>query len=247
MQTGTRQRSGHSRLCDHFPVPAPLIALRLRPAAIGAVVAAAAVTAWLAVMSYHAGSTAFDTWALRTSSRHLGPGWARVLIHLSDPWLTFAVLVVVGVAAALARRWDLLALTVVGPGAAVLVTEYVLKPIIGRLISVNIFFGDYTNAYVGSFPSGHETGVIAAALVVLFAAGSLPLRPAARLTTVAVLVIWVVLAAVGLVRNLYHYATDTIGGAGVSVVIVLGAALALDRWYPPARERLARRQLARRG
>jgi membrane-associated phospholipid phosphatase len=227
-------------------VPVPLIAPRWRAGAVAAIVAAVAVTTWLSVVSYHAGTTAFDTWAVRSSFRHLGTGWARFLIHLSDPLLTFGVLVVVAAAAAVARRWDLLVLSAVGPGAAVLITEHVLKPAIGRLISLDIFSGDETNAYVGSFPSGHETGVASAALVVLVAAGAVRLGVAARAALVVVLAAWVVLSAVGLVRNIYHYATDTVGGVGVSVTVVLGVALLLDRWYPHAADRLARRRLAAR-
>ena len=40
--------------------------------------------------------------------------------------------------------------------------------------------------------------------------------------------------AVGLVANLYHYATDTVGGVCVAVATVLGVALLVDAVVGPA-------------
>lgn len=226
-------------------MPPPLIAARRRAITVVAIALAVAVTGWLAVLAYHAGSTSFDTWALRTSLRHIGSGGAAVLLAVSEPAVSFGVIVVVVGVAALVRRWDVVAFAALGPALAVLVTEQVLKPLIGRLIGVNVIAGDLTNAYVGAFPSGHETGVTSAALVVLVALGQVRLRPAVRRGIVGVLIGWVLLAALGLVRNFYHYATDTVGGIGVSVAAVLGVALAVDQWYAPVTDRLGarRRQL----
>ena len=49
---------------------------------------------------------------------------------------------------------------------------------------------------------------------------------------------WTVLAAVGLVRNFWHYATDTIGAMLLATTVVLGMALAIDRYGEPVARRL---------
>jgi uncharacterized membrane protein len=60
------------------------------------------------------------------------------------------------------------------------------------------------------------------------AVGQLPLRRSVRIAMMTLLMGWSLVAAVGLVRNLYHLATDTVGGVGVGVVVVLVCALAID-------------------
>jgi uncharacterized membrane protein len=41
--------------------------------------------------------------------------------------------------------------------------------------------------------------------------------------------LWALVAAIGLVRNFWHYATDTIGAMFLAVVVVVGLALLIDR------------------
>jgi membrane-associated phospholipid phosphatase len=99
---------------------------------------------------------------------------------------------------------------VVGPVAAVLVTEQVAKPLVARHLTA--FGGD-------SYPSG--TVAAAAALVaVVTLAVPLALRPAVALAGCGVIVA-VGIAVVGL---RWHYPTDAIGGACVGV----GSVLTLD-------------------
>jgi hypothetical protein len=65
-----------------------------------------------------------------------------------------------------------------------------------------------------------------------------------------VLAVWVLVAALGLIRNLWHYATDTIGSMLLSVTIVSTLALAIDDHGEAVvrrlRQRLRQRQLTRR-
>ncbi len=227
-------------------MPAPLIAPRWRAAALIAIVVSAAVVAWLSAISYHAGITAFDNWALHSAYHHLGRGAADALILLSEPVLTICLLVVIAVGAALRRRWGLAVLAVAGPLLAELVTELLLKPAVGRLMGPFVYHGgSLAGATSGAFPSGHETGVASAAVVLLIIGAQVTAGLVARLTVVVVLTAWTLLAALGLVRHFYHYATDTIGAVAVSIAVVLAVALAVDRWLAPVLERVdvRRRQL----
>jgi PAP2 superfamily len=211
-----------------MPTP-PLVSARWRPGALGAVVLAVGLTAWLSVLTYDAASTRFDDWALRKSLAHLGADAAGFLLDLSEPRLTFGIIALVALGAVLARHWPLLILSATGPGLAIVATEYVLKPVIGRYVELpGVPQATLQQMFSGTFPSGHETGVASAAVLVLVAFGQLRLHAVARATVFLALVAWLVLAAAGLVRNFYHYATDTIGSVGVSVAVVLGAAMAID-------------------
>lgn len=221
-----------------------LIAPRWRPVALVAALISLAVAVGLSVLSYHHGTTPFDNWAVRVTFHHIGPHGGLTLLKISNPLISFGVLFVVAAAAAVLRRWDLVVLAAVGPAVAVLVTEEVLKPIVARFMSLHDLTGgavpDLYGVYVGAFPSGHETGVASAAAVVLIAAGQFRLHAAARLAVLDLLALWMLLAAIGLVRNLYHFATDTIGAVGVSLAVVLGTALLIDRWYAPIAQRMSR-------
>jgi membrane-associated phospholipid phosphatase len=120
------------------------------------------------------------------------------------------------------RRRPALVLAILGPLLAVAMTEFVLKPLIGRT-----FDGD------DSLPSGHATSITSLAwvLVLAFVAGGLPrsgwLR--AMLTGLAAAaVLGVSTAMVALER---HYATDTVAGVLVATAVVGAVALGVDSWF----------------
>lgn len=207
----------------------PLITESWRRVALAVVTVAVGVVIGMSVALHHEASTPFDTWIFTRFYAHIGPTAARVLIDTSQPVLSFVVPGVVLAVAARARRWNLAVLAVAGPLLALFVSEVVLKPIVGRVIGPGVLLGDYTDAVSGAFPSGHETGVCSAALVVLIGLGGVRLRPGVRTASVAALALWVLLGAVGLVRNWYHYATDTIGAIAVTSAIVLATAVVIDR------------------
>lgn len=225
-------------------MPGPLVQRRWRGAAWGAVVAGLAVLAALGAVVFRGTSTAFDDRVSRDLLAHVGSTGAEALLALSDPYLSLVVLLGVAVCAALAGRSDIAVFTVVGPAVAILTTEYVLKPLFGRLIGPGVFLGDTTDALRGSYPSGHETGVVSAALVLLVVCGQAAMSRRARAIVITLLALWTVLAAVGLVRNFYHYPTDTIGAFGYTVAVLLAAALAVDRYLPTVRRRVAARRVS---
>ncbi len=161
--------------------------------------------------------------AIDSRVRHRLSGHLRFLHHLAalgDP-----LTVVVGCAALAAifffagrRRAALLA--ILGPAAAAGVAEFVLKPLINRRLH------DYL-----SFPSGHTTGAVSVAVVIVVALLG-PSRPAwpavARYAICVVALLGGAAIATALVGAGYHYSTDTLGGFCVAVGVVLGVALAVD-------------------
>jgi membrane-associated phospholipid phosphatase len=150
----------------------------------------------------------------------------RALSNLGNPDQVALLVAIVAVAAAAARRWSGVLLTVVGTIAAAGITELVLKPLIGRLR-----FGHLT------FPSGHTTGVAAvtiAAAILIGGAGwprSLAVRVLASLAVAAI----AIGVAVSLVAQDIHYSTDTVGGYCVALATVLAVALFLDYCGPRLR------------
>lgn len=109
-----------------------------------------------------------------------------------------------------------------GPAAAVLVTERIAKPLVGRHLSV---LGG------NSYPSGTVTAIAALAAVVVLVSPRL-LRPlAAALGLVAILA-----TDAAVVAMRWHFPTDAIGGmlVGVGTVLVVDAALHLVRRAPPS-------------
>ena len=141
-----------------------LIPLRIRPAVLTAVVCCAFITAVLG--AHYAGTSsagridrALD---LRVKARladhhHL----LAHLLHLGDPQTVIAFTLLLGVVAGTRGHWRAVALAVAGTAVAVMLTELVLKPLVGRHIGHGL-----------AFPSGHTTGAFAvavAAVVFLFA------------------------------------------------------------------------------
>jgi undecaprenyl-diphosphatase len=165
-------------------------------------------------------TTEFDTWASRPIFAHIGEHGRVILLALSSPLITMGALAVIAVLAAVSRRWSLVTLAVVGPAVAVVVTEYVLKPIVHR----HIYGGPGGYAY----PSGHETGLVSLIVVLFVLLPSAQLGRGLTALVAAMLTVWAALGAVGLVRGHYHFPADTIGGIGVAVACVLGAALVID-------------------
>jgi membrane-associated phospholipid phosphatase len=142
------------------------------------------------------------------------------LIHyLGNP---SSVIVLAGLLAVLAfalSRRRLAVLAVLGPGLTGVATT-ALKPVFDRTLSGAL-----------AYPSGHTAALTALAIVTALLLVSL-----IRVGTVwkAVLVGLAALGAglamaVTLTALDIHYPTDTIGGFGTAVAVVLGAALVLDR------------------
>jgi membrane-associated phospholipid phosphatase len=213
----------------------PLIAQRWRIPVAATSALAVALLIGLAV-AVHGSSTSFDDWMFRELYRHLGTNTALALLGFSMPALSVGLLGVVVLFAAMLRQWNVVALAAIGPAVAIGVTKLVLKPLIGRPFSAEVLkpLADRPadlDAFSlhGVFPSGHETAVASTAVVLVIVACRLPLRAGRRTAVIALLAAWTVLAAIGLVRNFWHYATDTVGALCVSIAVVGGTALVVDR------------------
>jgi membrane-associated phospholipid phosphatase len=134
-------------------------------------------------------------------------------------------------ACAAARRWRGAVLAAVAEPAASALTEFVLKPGVGRIMGT---------AY--SYPSGHATGMFAlagtcAVLLVNPPARNPPARnplarrvpPAVRVLLASVALLAATAVAIAMIALGAHYFTDAIAGAAVGTGMVLACSLSLDR------------------
>jgi membrane-associated phospholipid phosphatase len=153
----------------------------------------------------------------------------RSLARLGVP-LSVTVMAAILVIACLAtrRRRGAVLVAIAVPAAGVL-TEVLLKPLVGRTADGAL-----------SFPSGHATGVfsIAVAFAVLLVNPARPRMSAALRLLLALLAFLAAGAvAVAVVALGLHYFTDTVAGAAVGTAVVLGTALIIDRLGSPRRWR----------
>lgn len=216
-------------------MPAPLISASWRGPMMWVCRVAAGGFAALAIAVAHTSrGTRFDNWSLQRLADQVGGNGANALLALSLPAIAIGLMGIVVVFGALRRRWDVVALAVLGPSVAVLLAEAVFKPLVGRVIASE------TNAK--SFPSGHVAAVASAALVLLIVSYQLPMSRRLRIGVAVVLAAWVVLAAAGLVRKHHHFATDTLGAILLCAAVVTAAALAIDAFAAAIDGRRARRR-----
>jgi undecaprenyl-diphosphatase len=218
---------------------------------VAAAIAFTLLAGWVA----HRSATAFDAWTFDELYEQIPNSGASLLLGFSEPALPITLCGGVAVIGAIVRRWDFVTLAVVGPTVTVVLTKWVLKPLLGRTLGTDQFapvLGPIPPAdaftVTGAFPSGHESAVASAACLLVIVTLQLQLSRRARTIAVAVIAIWTVVAALGLVRNFWHYATDTIGAMLLAVVIVFGLALLIDRFGTTVSSRVhaARREPARR-
>ena len=119
------------------------------------------------------------------------------------------------------RRWRGAALAGLAVPGAVALTEYMLKPLVGRTI---------LSGY-DCFPSGHTTALVAlAATCAVLLAG--PVRPRWPGAVRLLLILGAALIAAGVAASMvargYHYFTDTVAGTAVGIGMVLLTALIID-------------------
>ena len=237
---------------------APLINPAWRTRALWACALAAIGFAVLAAVVAGDHSTAFDDWMFRRLFAHSGNAFATLTLAVSNAAVPIFICAVVVIAAAAARRWDVVVLASVGPGGTVLLTKYVFKPMLSRVLSTDDVYhalrglvppGD-SYSVTGAFPSGHESAVASTACVLIIVCCQASISRRLRVALVGLIAAWAVIAAIGLVRNFWHYATDTIGAICLSIVVVVGLALVLDRYFASVQQRVGARagrdQLTRR-
>jgi len=187
---------------------------------VGGIVVALTVLAalWL---RHHPGPVVLDRWgsSLVHPSLH-SRFWRRVTDLRSIPVLVGGS-VLAAVVVVTRDRWRAVA-CLVAPTMAVAMTEYVLKPVVGRRY-----------AEVLSFPSGTTTVVGSVATAWVLAAPRL-IRPA--VATVAAIA--VVLECMAVVALQWHYPSDAVAGAafGAGFVVLVDGVLHLGAGHAPARQ-----------
>jgi membrane-associated phospholipid phosphatase len=125
------------------------------------------------------------------------------------------------VACLLTRRWRGAILAAAAVPAAVALTEYALKPLVGRTLRQSL-----------SFPSGHATGMFALAAVcaiLLLGPPGHRLPWAVRLPVALLALVVAAAVAAAMVAIGAHYFTDAVAGAAVGTGTVLACALVLDQ------------------
>jgi membrane-associated phospholipid phosphatase len=144
-----------------------------------------------------------------------------LLADLSEPAAVVVITLAIAVLCVAARRVNGALLAVISVPAATVLTELILKHIVGRTLNGNLVY-----------PSGHAGRAFTFAAIIAVLLLDPPgtrLRPAIRIaigTAAALVACAVAVAVVGL--N-WHYFTDTIGGAAVAIGVVLTTTFLLDR------------------
>ncbi|QUQ69394.1 phosphatase PAP2 family protein [Kutzneria sp. CA-103260] len=198
-----------------------LLPPQARRSAVGLVVLSVVVVAVGAAL-YHgqqrAGrlDDAVDDWLFTVFGQHRV--FLYQLLHVADLPVVIAVLVVVLVAALMRGRPDIAALAAIGPLASIGLTEAVLKPLVHR--RYNFFL---------SYPSGHTVGTASECAVLgVILLGATGLTLALRVAMGVLLLVVCATVMLALIVDDFHYFTDTVAGASLSVGVVALTALAVD-------------------
>jgi undecaprenyl-diphosphatase len=204
---------------------AALIPRRRRARACATIAVAVAVLAWLgAHYAHHTQAGGFDSAVDGWFTTHVNGRAALWVADLGNPPVVVVLTALLVGACAAWRTARGVALAVLAPVIAGCLTEYVLKPWVHRTK-----FGFY------AYPSGHTTGLCAVAFtLVLVALGPARRQVAAPRATVTVALLAALACGLGLIASDYHYATDVIGGACLSLACVLTIALLVDAVFDAA-------------
>jgi membrane-associated phospholipid phosphatase len=203
--------------------PATLLPATARPVAVVLAGVCLAVTALLGAwitrqMSLDWLDSAVDAKARAALGGH--PQLLDVLIWPGGPVAVTAMIIALALACATRRRYRELAFVVISVPTATMITELLLKPLIGPTL-----WGS------PSFPSGHSTGVFALAAVVtvlLIARPGANIPRALRLLVALTAFLVAAVVAFALIARSMHDLAETVGGAATGVGTVLLTALTLD-------------------
>ena len=195
-------------------------------ALLGALFAHQTQPGWLdATIDTRLGHSVFAHWALLRRASILG-----------SPHPMAVMMAALVLACLATRRWRGALLALISVPAAEVITEYLLKPLVGRVLHGNLVY-----------PSGHTTGVFVLATVVAVLLTG-PLRPPVPRKVRLVLVVAAYLiasaTATAMIAMGFHYFTDTVGGAAVAIGTVLATALTIDKLAGLQGQRAATREIA---
>jgi membrane-associated phospholipid phosphatase len=225
----------------------PLLSASVRPRAVAVLAACVVVAAVLGVLFAHqtradAFDRAVDAPFIRAFAGHQVTAYWLARPGAELPAILLCAAIVL--ACVLAGRLSGALLAALSLAASEGITEELLKPLFHR-------------TYLGSvsYPSGHTTAIYAlvGTVTVLLL---LPPRPASgpvlRYLILAAAGVLAVVVPIGLLGLRWHYFTDTVGAAAVSVGTVLVAAFILDappvrRWLGAASARLPALTMPRAG
>lgn len=198
--------------------PLPAAARRL---AVAIVVVCVLVIAVQGVWLRHGMETgwldaAFDAKVRASLGGH--PLLLAVLVWPGGPVPVTAMAAALVLAGIRGGRYAEAALVAISVPLATVITELVLKPLIGR------------TSWGNPFPSGHVTSAVAlaTALTVLLARTPARVPRLLRLVLACTAFLMAAAVAVGVIGANMHHFTDTVGGAAVGTGTVLLAALILD-------------------
>jgi len=203
------------------PAARPLLSEAARLPAAAIVAACALTTVLLGAWLGHGAHTDRVDTVIDARVKAILPGNAKLLERLAWPGglrATIGVTAVLVLVCLLRRRYRGAALAAISIPAAAVITERLLKPLVGR-----------TALGFLSFPSGHATGTFAlATAITVLLAGAPGIPRAVRLA--AEVIAFGVAAAVSaaMIALGFHYFTDTVAGAAVGVGTVLATALVID-------------------
>jgi membrane-associated phospholipid phosphatase len=219
MRWGARQRQASGR----ETAPGRLLPWALRWPAAVVLVACAAVTAGFGVSLADKRQTGWLDSAADARIQSAFDQYPPVLRFLVNAGTLVPVVLMTAalvLACALTRRWTGAVLAAVVVPAAVVLAEFVLKPLIGRTMLGAL-----------SFPSGHVTAVFAlagACAVLLVDPPGHRVPGPARLLLACAALLAASAVAVAIVAQAAHYFSDAVGGAAVGIGVVLACALTLD-------------------
>ena len=223
--------------------PRALIAARARlPLAAAVLVCVAVVTALGVRYAGHTAAGPLDATVDGWVQGRLGitSPVLTALTWLGDPPAVTVITILAALGCLLARWWRGAVLAALAAPVSSLLTEDVLKPVIGRTIggTVTAPDGHIVSSAALSMPSGHTTAVFTLATL----AAVLLIRPGgpARYLVIAAAYVLATAVAVAMVAQNFHYFTDVISGAAMGIGTVLTAAVAIDAAAPLLRARFSR-------
>jgi len=209
------------RNSDGRPAARPLLSDAARRPAAAIVAACVVTTALLGAWLGHGAHTDRVDTVIDARVKAILPGSAKLLERLAWPGGLHAIIgmtAVLVLICLLRRRYRGAALAAISIPAAAVITEGLLKPLVGR-----------TALGFLSFPSGHATGTFALATAITVLLAGAPRVPRAVRLAAAVIAFAVAsVVAAAMIALGFHYFTDAVAGAAVGIGTVLATALVID-------------------